>query len=188
MKHEPGSKNMSVCQYSKRRWSVVVLTCCAALSACQRPGQDLPEPPMFTLSAAPPVARPSVAPPRASSYEPFTGETVILFDGDRTNLDESARATLDRQAEWLLRNPGVTALLAGHADLFGSRARQFAIGEMRADAMRRYLVLRGVSPDRLTITSFGKQQPISTARDEVSQRHNRRGETIFRGLAGLSGQ
>jgi peptidoglycan-associated lipoprotein len=187
MNRVPETKNLSACQFSKV-WSIVVFAGCAALSACQRPGQELPDPPMFTVPAAPPAARPSLAPPPGAAYEPFRGATVILFDNDSTSLTESARSALDEQAEWLLGNPAVTAVVAGHADLFGSRARQFAIGEMRANAMRRYLVSRGVSPNRLIITSFGKQQPITTARDEASQRRNRRGETTFLGMAGLSRQ
>lgn len=142
---------------------------------------------MFYKRAAPPLARVIPPPPpilEVPELQPFAGSTAIYFDGDSTELDAAARVILDRQAEWLLRHPSVTAVLGGHADLFGSRARQFAIGEMRAAAMRRYLIVRGVSPTRLQITSFGKQLPVSTARDEESQRRNRRGETVFRGVIG----
>lgn len=144
---------------------------------------------MFYKRTAPPPPRVTPAPlpiPDVPELQPFAGSTAIYFDGDSTELDAAARVILDSQAEWLLRHPGVTAVLGGHADLLGSRARQFAIGEMRAAAMRRYLVVRGVSSARLQITSFGKQLPATTARDEGSQRRNRRGETIFRGVIGLS--
>lgn len=144
---------------------------------------------MFYKRAAPPLAQVIPPPPpipEVPEFQPFAGPTDIYFDGDSTELDAAARVILDRQAEWLLKHPGVTAVLGGHADLLGSRARQFAIGEMRASAMRRYLIMRGVSPARLQITSFGKQLPVSTARNEESQRRNRRGETIFRGVIGLS--
>lgn len=175
-----------------RRWGLIVLSASLLLSACQRPAQELPQAPVFAMPPTPPTPPRQVPPPpppvRAAppEFRPFIGPTVIQFEGDSVQLDPAARAILDQQAEWLLRNPGASVVLRGHADLFGSRARQFAIGEMRAAAMRRHLVARGVSPARIAITSFGKQQPLATARDEESQRRNRRGETIFRGVAGPS--
>lgn len=173
----------------ERKWSFLLLAVCTGLTACQRPAQELPAAPVFTMAPAAPRPLPSPSPaprPAALQFQPFAGPTVIFFEGDSAAVSDAARAILDQQADWLLRNPGVTAVMRGHADLLGSRARQFAIGEMRAVAMRRYLVARGVSPDRIKIASFGKQQPLSRKRDEDSQRRNRRGETIFGGLAGPS--
>lgn len=175
------------------KWGVLLIATCAGLSACQRPAQPLPAAPVFTIPA--PEQRPQPAQralpavlPAAPQFQPYVGPAVIFFDGDSAELGAAARAILDRQAEWLLLNPRVTAVMLGHADLLGTRARQFAIGEMRATAMRRYLVARGVPPNRIVVTSYGKQQPVSTALDEESQRRNRRGETVFRGVAGLSEQ
>lgn len=181
---------------SARRWTLILLVGCAGLSGCQRSAQKLPEAPIFAMRAVPqpvPIAPPPQTPappqiPVPPVFQPFTGSTTIYFEGDTTEPDTAARAILDQQAEWLLRHPGVTAVLRGHADLLGSRARQFAIGEMRAVAMRRYLVTRGVPAARLQVTSFGKQLPVTKSRDEASQRRNRRGETIFRGVAGLPEQ
>lgn len=173
-----------------RRWSLLLLVGCAGLGGCLRSAQELPEAPIFSMRSVPPPVRIAPPPPIPDTpvFQPFTGSTTIFFDGDTTEPDTAARVILDQQAEWLLRHPGVTAVLRGHADLLGSRARQFAIGEMRAVAMRRYLVARGVPVARLQVTSFGKQLPVTTARDEESQRRNRRGETVFRGVVGLSEQ
>lgn len=71
------------------------------------------------------------------------------------------------------------ASLQGHADLLGTREHQFALGEQRAAAMKFYLVTRGIGPERLTITSFGKQRPAALNLDEASQKSNRRGETVL---------
>jgi len=181
---------------SVRPWGLFLLVACAGLGGCQRSAQKLPDAPIFSMRAVPqpvriaPPAQTPAAPqlPAPPVFQPFNGSTTIYFDGDSTEPDAAARAVLDQQAEWLLRHPGVTAILRGHADLLGSRARQFAIGEMRAVAMRRYLVTRGVPAARLQVTSFGKQLPVTTARDGASQRLNRRGETIFRGVVGLPDQ
>ncbi len=172
---------------STERSVALVMALCVGLTSCQRPAQKLPPAPMFTLTAAPPLVQKTESPPKVPERvaAPFVGSTIVYFQGDGITLDVSAKAVLDQQAEWLLRNPRVTASLQGHADLFGNSARQFAIGEMRAEAMRRYLVARGVGSQRIQVTSFGKQKPVATMLDQESQRQNQRGETIFTGVAGL---
>lgn len=169
-----------------RRSAVILMSVCVGLSSCQRPAQDLPPAPMFSVPAealrAKPIGpEPVVVEPVPA---PFAGSTIIYFDRDSVTLDAAARGVLDMQAEWLLQNPRVSATLQGHADLLGNRGRQFAIGEMRAAAMRRHLAARGVASARIQVTSFGKEKPVATALDQESQRRNRRGETIFKGVAG----
>lgn len=173
----------------KALWRLVglMVAVSTALVGCQRPAQRLPAAPIFSMpQALEPRQIVQLTPPVPASllFQPFDGPEVIYFESGSAELDTQARAVLDRQAEWMVRNPTVTAVLRGHADLLGDRARQFALGEMRAEAMRRYLVTRGVAPNRLMVTSFGKQRPVSTARDELSQRRNRRGETMFSNAAG----
>lgn len=172
------------------RHGVLAAVIGSGLAACQRPPDSLAEAPVFY---ARPVVRPEpIQPPPPPSrptlgdFLAYAGSASVYFEGDSAVLDADARAILDQQAEWLLRNPEVTASLQGHADLFGGRERQFAIGEMRASAMRSYLVARGVQPARLEITSFGKQKPQAAVLEQESQRQNRRGETVLRGVAGIA--
>lgn len=153
-------------------------------TGCLRPAQELPPPPLFSVPAA--VLAASAIRPKAAElvavkpeFVPFSGPTTIYFEGNSAQLGSEARSILEQQADWMLLYPQVVALVAGHTDLFGSHGRQFAIGEMRATAMRNQLVARGVAPTRIRVTSFGKQRPIAKSRDEESQRRNRRGQTIF---------
>lgn len=184
MKKPESGSHPRLCMPTLRVAAMLALSACLTLVGCQRPTQSLPAAPIFSM---PPkvllTTTAAVSEPSAESgpapFQPFAGSKIIYFQRGSAQLDAQARMTLDRQAEWLLLHPAVTATLRGHADLFGGRARQFAIGEMRATAMRSYLVARGVSPDQLSVTSLGKQMPITTVRDEASQRRNRRGETIF---------
>ena len=170
------------------RHGVLLVVIGNGLAACQRPPDPLAQAPVFygrpVVEPEPVPPPPPPSRPTLSDFLAYAGSASVYFARDSTVLDGEARAILDRQAEWLLRNPQVTASLQGHADLFGGRERQFAIGEMRASAIRRYLVARGVQPGRLEVTSFGKQKPQLTVLDEESQRQNRRGETLLRGVAG----
>lgn len=167
------------------------------LMSCQRLAQPLQPPPQFAMQApqpAPLSVQQDVAQNRAmrdpdtpatvEDFERYARTTRILFARGSAELSDAARATLDRQAEWLKRHSDVRAVLAGHADLLGPREHQFALGERRAAAMKFYFTVHGISGERLIVTSFGKERPVNESSDEVSQSQNRRGETILIGLPG----
>lgn len=167
---------------------LVTALACGALASCQRPPDPLAAPPVFHARVIPPPpsveVTPKVSRPTLADFLAYAGSASVFFEGQSVELDAEAQSILDKQAEWLLLNPQVTASLQGHADLFGGRERQMAIAEMRASAMRRYLVARGVQPNRVSVTSFGKQYPRSAILDVQSQRGNSRGDTVLSGLAG----
>src|ERR1700740_2128871 len=74
-------------------------------------------------------------------------------------LDEQARGLLNALADWLMANPASTAAIEGHADARGARDHNLALARRRAEAVRDYLVARGVAPGRLTAISFGEERP-----------------------------
>jgi peptidoglycan-associated lipoprotein len=168
---------------------VLLAVIVSGVAGCQRPPDPLAQAPMFYATPVMPPQPPTPPPPprpTLADFLAYAGSALVYFEGDSDLLDGDALAILDRQAEWLLRNPQVTASLQGHADMLGGRERQFAIGEKRASAIRRYLVARGVQPARLEVTSFGKQKPQTAVLDLASQRQNRRGETVLHGVAGTA--
>ncbi len=118
-----------------------------------------------------------VAPGSAQEFVEMVGNRVF-FTVDRYDLTEAARATLERQAEWLRRYPGRNIIIQGHADERGTREYNLALGDRRANAVRNFLVAVGVDPNRVTTVSFGKEQPVALGADEVAWAQNRRGVTI----------
>ncbi len=117
---------------------------------------------------------------RAGSPEDFlvnVGDRVF-FGYDRHDLTAAARATLERQAEWLRRYPNRRLVIEGHADERGTREYNLALGERRAATVRSYLVANGVSPSRLTTISYGKEQPAILGATEAAWAQNRRGVTV----------
>ncbi len=117
---------------------------------------------------------------RAGSPEDFlvnVGDRVF-FGYDRHDLTAAARATLERQAEWLRRYPNRRLVIEGHADERGTREYNLALGERRAATVRSYLVANGVSPSRLTTISYGKEQPAVLGATEAAWAQNRRGVTV----------
>ena len=80
----------------------------------------------------------------------------VFFETDSTELTPQARATLDKQAQWLGNYNRYNFTIEGHADERGTREYNIALGARRAQTVREYLVSRGVSGARMRTISYGK--------------------------------
>jgi outer membrane protein OmpA-like peptidoglycan-associated protein len=108
---------------------------------------------------------------------------MINFAFDSATLDAQARAALDRQADWILRFPGVKFRVYGHTDAVGSATYNRNLGQRRADAAMRYMIGRGVERNRLeAVVSYGETQPIVVT--EGREPRNRRTVTEVTGFLG----
>jgi peptidoglycan-associated lipoprotein len=121
--------------------------------------------------------------PTPGSVEDFktTATDRVFFAFDRSDLDASARQTLQRQAAWLKQYGNVTVTIEGHCDERGTREYNLALGARRANAVREYLVSLGISPSRIQTISYGKERPAALGSNEEAWRLNRRGVTVLSG-------
>ena len=103
----------------------------------------------------------------------------VLFAVDQSTITPEGRTILDGQAQWLLTNNDYRAVIEGHADEQGTREYNLALGQRRANAVREYLVSRGVASDRLQVTSYGKERPIAVCSEESCYAQNRRAVTVL---------
>lgn len=101
--------------------------------------------------------------------------TTFYFEYDSSDLKPEAMRALDVHGKDLKAN-GARVVLEGHADERGTREYNMALGERRAKAVQRYLVLQGVSPAQLELVSYGEERPVATGNDEQSWAQNRRVE------------
>ncbi|MGU2315307.1 peptidoglycan-associated lipoprotein Pal [Pseudomonas aeruginosa] len=101
--------------------------------------------------------------------------TTFYFEYDSSDLKPEAMRALDVHAKDL-KGSGQRVVLEGHTDERGTREYNMALGERRAKAVQRYLVLQGVSPAQLELVSYGKERPVATGHDEQSWAQNRRVE------------
>lgn len=101
---------------------------------------------------------------------------MIHFAFDSFELRPDARNTLQRKAELLKANPEIKLLIEGHCDERGTAEYNLALGERRARAAYEFLVLLGVSPNRLQIVSYGKERPLDPASTETAWALNRRAQ------------
>ncbi len=100
-------------------------------------------------------------------------DSTITFPFNSSSLTPQARATLDRQADWIKQFPEVRFRVYGHTDLVGTAAYNQRLGKRRADAVVNYLTRHGISRSRLeAVASFGETQPVvfTEGREERNRR------------------
>ena len=123
-------------------------------------------------------------PASAAYFSQRIGDRV-LFAVDQSTIAPEARPVLDGQAQWLLTNTAYSATIEGHADEQGTREYNLALGGRRANAVRDYLITRGVPASRLRTISYGKERPIEVCSVEACYSRNRRAVTVLAAGAGV---
>jgi peptidoglycan-associated lipoprotein len=103
----------------------------------------------------------------------------VFFDTDSTDLSQQARATLDKQAQWLGHYERYAFTIEGHADERGTREYNIALGARRAQTVRDYLISRGVPAQRMRTISYGKERPVAVCDDISCWSQNRRAVTVL---------
>src|SRR6201991_4127848 len=104
----------------------------------------------------------------------------VFFETDQTDLTPQARATLDKQAQWLTNYSQYSQFtIEGHADERGTREYNIALGARRAQAVRDYLASRGIQVQRMRTISYGKERPVAVCNDISCWSQNRRSVTVL---------
>ena len=104
---------------------------------------------------------------------------VIYFDYDSTTIRSDFESVVQAHASYLAENSGTSITLEGHADERGTPEYNLALGERRALAVRRQLVLLGTTAAQIRTVSYGEERPVSEGHDEESYALNRRVEIIY---------
>ena len=102
----------------------------------------------------------------------------VFFATNETVLTTASRETLRKQASWLRKNSDITVVLEGHADERGTREYNLAIGERRANSAKDYLMTYGISSDRISVLSYGKERPVDSGSNPLAWSKNRRSVTV----------
>ncbi len=103
---------------------------------------------------------------------------VIYFDFDQDTIRSEYIDVLRAHAGYLI-NSGATVLVEGHADERGSREYNIALGERRANAVRRFLEAEGVDTVQVNTISYGEERPAAFGHDEGSWAENRRAVLVY---------
>lgn len=135
--------------------------------------------------ASTPPARSTVAPVAARSLAqdatgPSGAARVVYFDYDSSAIRPEFRNLIDTHARYLTSNQERKLTIAGHTDERGGREYNLALGQQRAEAVRRAMQLLGVRAAQVETISFGEEKPVEAAHEEPAWSRNRRAEMSYR--------
>ena len=123
--------------------------------------------------------------PDTASIKPGSQEDLIVNVGDRVffnydsaELDSDAQELLQDQVAWLKQHSDVSVIIEGHCDERGTREYNLALGEKRAQSVKNYLIGLGVSSDRVSTISYGKERPAVIGSNDGAWAQNRRSVTL----------
>ena len=115
----------------------------------------------------------NVAPGSEEDFMVNVGRRTFFAQGS-AELDDTARVTLDKQAQWLAQYPNWKIKLQGFADDPGTPAAQKSLSQRRAEVVRDYLASRGVAPDRMLAKGYGRDRLVADCTDISCKAQNRR--------------
>jgi peptidoglycan-associated lipoprotein len=107
------------------------------------------------------------------------GLVTIRFPYDSFALDPEAKEALKNNVSILKDKPSIAVQIEGHCDNRGGVQYNIALGEKRANAVRKYLEGMGISGDRVTTISYGKERLLDSAETEAAHARNRRANFVI---------
>ena len=102
----------------------------------------------------------------------------VFFATNKSVLTTASRDTLRKQADFMRKKKDLTFTIEGHADERGTREYNLALGERRANAVKDYLMTYGISSNRLSVVSYGKERPVNSGSNPLAWSQNRRSVTV----------
>lgn len=107
-------------------------------------------------------------------------ERIVYFDLDSYVVKPDYQNLINQNAKYLIANPSRKVSIEGHTDERGGREYNLALGQKRADAVKKALAVSGVPESQLESISYGKEKPAALGSDESAYAKNRRAEITYR--------
>ncbi|MGE5626058.1 MAG: peptidoglycan-associated lipoprotein Pal [Bacillota bacterium] len=136
-----------------------------------------PAPVAATTAPAAPPSAPQVS-PLDDPNSPLANR-VVYFDFDKSDIKPEFLDTLAAHAKYLVANPDQKIRIEGYADERGTVEYNIALGDRRAQAVRRYLMFQGVGSGQITTVSYGEAHPADPGHDETAWAKNRRAVIVY---------
>jgi peptidoglycan-associated lipoprotein len=167
----------------------LLLASIALISACSTPVK-LEEPkPVVVVEKSEPKVEPKVDTTVVKTVEadPYDlnnpkgllAKRSVYFDYDSYIVKDEFKSVLENHSKYLVKNPARKILIQGNTDERGGREYNLALGQKRAEAVRKALSLMGVAESQMEAVSLGKEKPKATGSDEASWAENRRSDIVY---------
>ena len=118
-------------------------------------------------------------PPRRPVEPPVLITTELFFRDGHLDLTPDSEAILRRQIAWLKQQDAYAVTLEGNCDDRGTSEYNLALGQRRADEVKRVMVASGIAAERITTISLGKERPRDPGHSEQAWARNRRVDMVF---------
>jgi peptidoglycan-associated lipoprotein len=105
---------------------------------------------------------------------------AVRFQSGQATVGKGDIKALDGVVRWLKEHPGSVVVIEGHTDDLGTPSENMAIGEKRAASIMRYMVSRGLEPARISIVSYGSEQPVCAEKTDACRAKNRRADLLVK--------
>ena len=138
----------------------------------QQPPEPVVEPPPQNIPAAP-SQLPEQIITMTQNFQ------RVYFDTDSSTLNLQAKEALEENAQLMLKHTDIRIEIQGHADERGTTDYNLALGQQRATSVSEYLINLGVPSNRIRMTSFGEEKPLSVTSSEHAWSQNRRCEFVI---------
>lgn len=109
------------------------------------------------------------------------GKRSVYYDYDSYAIREDFVPVVEAHAQFLIAHPDLKIVVQGNCDDRGSREYNLALGQRRADSVKRAMVLLGVNDRQIETVSFGAEKPVAFGQDEASWSQNRRSDIVYPG-------
>jgi peptidoglycan-associated lipoprotein len=158
-------------------------------SATEAPAEPATAPEPTVATATPAAPQPATATPAEKAAPPAPTSngfvalpeiTDIRFRPGQIGVVKSDLKKLDALVRWLKDKPGSIVMVEGHTDDLGSREANFAVAEKRVAAIVKYLVARGLEPERITTASYGPDRPLCVEKTDTCRAKNRRAHFLVK--------
>jgi len=164
---------------------LTVFAAAALFAACSH-AKPAPEEKVAQAPSQPAAVRPAVSQPEPAQVANGQDEldrameqlrnVSVFFEFDSATLTPDAREKLSAVGNVLARYPDLKVRIEGNCDERGTEQYNLALGQRRADAVKRYIAELGAKPAQLTAISFGSEKPKATGHDEEAWQQNRRAD------------
>jgi peptidoglycan-associated lipoprotein len=162
--------------------TAVLLASLTLLAACPSKPPEKPAPPPESTASTSGMDTSGASAEDTDAAGPsgeLLSKRIVYFDFDKSDIRTDSQTVVAAHAQFLAKNPAQKVRLEGHADERGSREYNIGLGERRAQAVRRALLLQGVAEAQLTTVSYGEERPAAAGSDEQAYGLNRRVEIVY---------
>jgi peptidoglycan-associated lipoprotein len=123
------------------------------------------------------VPAPSAAP--APTQDSLLTNRNIYYDFDSSALKDEYKAIITAHAKNLTDNPSLKVTIQGNCDERGSREYNLALGQRRADSVKRMMIMLGAKESQIETVSFGREKPRASGHNEEAWAENRRSDIVY---------